>query len=93
VSQHRYEIRLRGRVTPTIASEFAQLELTATTAPVDTMLEGALDDAAALHGVLRRIESFGLELVEVRRLADDAPRGRAGAAARADRTRAYSSSS
>jgi hypothetical protein len=71
MSQHRYEIRVRGPLTPTLRSEFAQLDLASSTAPVDTMLEGALDDAAALHGVLRRIESYGLELVEVRRLAGD----------------------
>jgi hypothetical protein len=69
--QHRYEIRVRGPLTPTLRSEFAQLELTSSTAPIDTMLEGTLDDAAALHGVLRRIESYGLELVEVRRLTGD----------------------
>ena len=71
MSQHRYEIRVRGPTTPTMRSEFAQLDLASRTAPVDTMLEGSLDDAAALHGVLRRIESYGLELVEVRRLAAD----------------------
>jgi hypothetical protein len=70
VPQHRYEIRLRGRLTPTMASEFEQLELTASTAPVDTVLEGTVDDGAALHGLLRRIEALGLELVEVRRLVD-----------------------
>jgi hypothetical protein len=83
MSQHRYEIRVRGPLTPTLRSEFAQLDLTSSTAPVDTMLEGALDDGAALHGVLRRIESYGLELVEVRRLAGDADgteRGRPGRA-------------
>jgi hypothetical protein len=68
--QHRYEIRLRGRLTPTMASEFEQLELNTSTAPVDTLLEGTVDDGAALHGLLRRIEALGLELVEVRRLAD-----------------------
>jgi len=72
MSKHRYEIRVRGPLTPTMRSEFAQLDLASTTAPVDTMLEGSLDDGAALHGVLRRIESYGLELVEVRRLARDA---------------------
>jgi hypothetical protein len=72
MSQHRYEIRIRGPMTPSMQSEFALLDLSSSTAPVDTMLEGELDDAAALHGVLRRIESYGLELVEVRRLARDA---------------------
>jgi hypothetical protein len=87
--QHRYEIRVRGPLTPTLQSEFAQLHLTSTTAPVDTMLEGALDDAAALHGVLRRIESYGLELVEVRRLTGDADAPGSGRT----RTGAHSSSS
>jgi hypothetical protein len=89
MSQHRYEIRVRGPLTPTLRSEFAQLRLTSSTAPVDTMLEGPLDDAAALHGVLRRIESYGLELVEVRRLAGDADAPESGRT----RTRAQSSSS
>ncbi len=71
MSKHRDEIRVRGPLTPTLRSEFAQLDLESRTAPVDTMLEGSLDDAAALHGVLRRIESYGLELVEVRRLSGD----------------------
>ena len=75
MSQHRYEIRVRGPLTPTMRSEFAQLDLASSTAPVDTMLEGSLDDAAALHGVLRRIESYGLELVEVRRLAGEVEPG------------------
>jgi hypothetical protein len=87
--QHRYEIRIRGPMTASLRSEFAQLDLSSSTAPVDTMLEGELDDAAALHGVLRRIESYGLELVEVRRLAEDA-----GATASASRrSRAQSNSS
>lgn len=74
VSQHRYEIRLRGRLTPAIASEFERLQLTTSVVPVDTVLEGTVDDGPALHGLLRRIEALGLDLVEVRRLVDDHPR-------------------
>jgi hypothetical protein len=59
-----------------MASEFEHLELKTTTAPVDTVLEGTVDDGAALHGLLRRIEALGLELVEVRRLTDSADSGR-----------------
>jgi hypothetical protein len=71
VSQHRYEIRLRGRLTPTITSEFERMQLSSSVAPVDTVLEGTVDDGPALHGLLRRIEALGLELVEVRRLVDE----------------------
>jgi hypothetical protein len=31
------------------------------------VLSGPVEDQAALHGLLRRIESLGLELLEVRR--------------------------
>jgi hypothetical protein len=67
---HHYEIRVRGRLTPTVASEFEQLDLSTTVAPVETLLEGNVEDPAALHGLLRRIEALGLELVEVRRNVD-----------------------
>jgi hypothetical protein len=33
-----------------------------------------VDDGPALHGLLRRIEALGLELVEVRRLVDETKR-------------------
>jgi hypothetical protein len=36
----------------------------------DTVLTGTLADQAALYGVLAHIEALGLELLEVRRLAD-----------------------
>ena len=36
------------------------------------MVEGPVDDDAALYGLLRRLEALGLELIEVRRIeADD----------------------
>jgi hypothetical protein len=60
-----YEIRVRGRVTDALLPLFdgwaAHVE------PVDTVLHADLPDQAALHGVLDRISSLGLELVEVRR--------------------------
>lgn len=62
-----YEVRVRGRLSRTLASEFEQLELVANVEPVETVLSGPVEDQAALHGLLRRIESLGLELLEVRR--------------------------
>jgi hypothetical protein len=62
------EVRVRGRLSRTLANEFEQLALTASVEPVETVLSGAVEDQAALHGLLRRIESLGLELLEVRRV-------------------------
>ncbi len=62
-----YEVRVRGRLSRTLASEFEQLALTANVEPIETVLSGPVEDQAALHGLLRRIESLGLELLEVRR--------------------------
>jgi hypothetical protein len=72
-----YEVRVRGRLSRTLASEFEQLALATSVEPVETVLSGPVEDQAALHGLLRRIESLGLELLEVRRFpsvpAADAP--------------------
>jgi hypothetical protein len=60
-----YEIRVRGRVTDALLPLFE--DCSARVEPVDTVLQADLPDQAALHGVLDRIASLGLELVEVRR--------------------------
>ena len=62
-----YEIRVRGQLSDTLAVAFD--DLTAKAAPTETVLYGEVVDQAALHGVLERIQSFGLELVEVRQVA------------------------
>lgn len=64
----RYEVTIRGRLTPVLASEFEQLDLTATPKAPETVLHGDVADQAALFGLLRRIESLGLELLEVHRV-------------------------
>jgi hypothetical protein len=77
-----YEVTVRGRLSPALASEFAQLRLVAVPRPPETVLRGWLEDQSALHGVLRRVEALGLDLVEVRRVcsvdhgpgADEPPR-------------------
>jgi hypothetical protein len=44
--------------------------LTAHVEPPETVLCGQIEDQAALHGFLQRIEELGLELIEVRRVAE-----------------------
>jgi hypothetical protein len=62
----RYEIRVRGRVSEATLSSFEGMD--ADVAPAETVLHGPVTDQAGLHGLLDRIQSLGLELVEVRRL-------------------------
>jgi hypothetical protein len=70
-----YEIRIKGRLSDSLLAVFEGL--TATVEPVETVLHGPVRDQAALYGVLDRIQSLGLELVEIRRLPDapDEPAG------------------
>jgi hypothetical protein len=67
-----YEVRIRGRLSSTLVNEFEQLSLRASVAPVETVLAGPVADQSALHGLIRRSEALGLELVEVRRLPPEA---------------------
>ncbi len=64
----RYEIRIRGRLTASLYSAFDPL--IAHVEPTETVLCGRIEDQAALHGVLQRIEALGLELVELRRVIE-----------------------
>ena len=63
-----YELRIRGRLSTTLVNEFRELSLCASVEPVETVLAGPVEDQAALHGLIRRIEALGLELVELHRL-------------------------
>jgi hypothetical protein len=63
-----YEIRIRGQLTRSLLAAFEEME--ATLEPGETVLHGPVQDQAALYGLLDRIQSLGLELVEVRRLPE-----------------------
>jgi hypothetical protein len=63
----RYEITVRGRLSATLMGAFDGL--TASASAGETVLRGEIVDQAALYGVLERIESLGLELLDVRRAA------------------------
>ncbi|HJY03384.1 MAG TPA: hypothetical protein VJ351_21470 [Streptosporangiaceae bacterium] len=47
--------------------------LTASVEPVETVVHGPIQDQAALQGLLVRLETFGVQVVEVRRLHDRDP--------------------
>jgi len=61
-----YEIRIKGRLSDSLLAAFEGL--TTTIEPVETVLYGPVEDQSTLHGLLGRIQSLGLELVEIRRL-------------------------
>ena len=63
-----YEIKVKGRMTSSLAAMFERHQLDVAEEPVETVLRGRFEDQAALYGLLRQVESLGLELVEVRRL-------------------------
>ena len=65
-----YEIRLAGRLSDSVLSAF-ECEatcLTVSVEPADTVLYSPVQNQAALLDLLDRIQSSGLEVVEVRRL-------------------------
>jgi hypothetical protein len=61
-----YEIRVKGRVGDAVLLAFEGL--TVTTEPVETILYGPIPDQEALHELLAKLQSLGLEVVEFRRL-------------------------
>jgi hypothetical protein len=63
-----YEFRIRGRLSDPVLTRLDMLERDA--ARLDTILHGPIRDQAELHGVLERVQSLGLELLEVRRLPE-----------------------
>jgi hypothetical protein len=71
VSSSYYEIRVAGVLPPEALLDFDRL--TASVEPVETVLHGPLRDQAALQGLLARLETFGIQVIEVRRLRGDDP--------------------
>jgi hypothetical protein len=61
-----YEIRIKGRLSDALLA--AVEGLTTTVQPVATVLYGPVQDQAALYRLVDRIQSLGLQLVEIRQL-------------------------
>jgi hypothetical protein len=61
-----YEIRVAGMLPPEVLLDFERL--TADVEPVETVLCGPLPEQAALQALLARLEEFGVQLIEIRRM-------------------------
>jgi hypothetical protein len=68
-----YEIRVSGVLPPEALLDFDRL--TASVEPIETVLHGPIRDQAALNGLLARLEAFGVQVLEIRRLHGQDPRG------------------
>jgi len=71
VTSSYYEIRVSGVLPPEALLDFDRL--TASIEPVETVVHGPLRDQAALQGLLARLETFGVQVIEVRRLHEREP--------------------
>jgi hypothetical protein len=69
VREATYEIRVRGRISNAALERLEGMQ--GGPGGVETVLHGPVRDQAELHGLLDRINTLGLELVEVRRLPSE----------------------
>jgi len=61
-----YQIRVKGRLDQSWSSWFD--DMTLTFAQGETTISGAVEDQAALHGLLAKVRDLGLTLIDVRRI-------------------------
>jgi hypothetical protein len=66
VSSLNYEIRVAGVLPPEALLDFGQLNASVET--TETVVHGPLRDQAALQALFARLETFGVQITEVRRL-------------------------
>ena len=64
----RYEVTFKGEAGAALRAAFEECAIT--TGHGITVLRCDLPDSAALHSVINRIESLGLELIDVRLIAN-----------------------
>jgi hypothetical protein len=64
-----YEIRVAGVLSPEALLDYDRLDVDQ---EVETILLGPLPDQAALCGLLARLDVFGVQIREVRRLSTTA---------------------
>lgn len=66
-----YEIRVAGMLPPEALLDFERLS--ADVEPVETVLYGQLPEQATLQALLARLEEFGVQLIEIRRMRNRDP--------------------
>jgi hypothetical protein len=66
INQTRYEIVVKDRLSTRFSEAFPGVELE--TRPGQTVLRGEFTDQSQLHGLLDRLQDFGIELVSVNAL-------------------------
>ncbi|MCF3137480.1 hypothetical protein [Streptomyces olivochromogenes] len=64
----RYEFRIDGRLSETLAEAFPELDHVVVSD--ETLLFGPVVDEAHLYGLLARLQSLGLHVLEMRRLPE-----------------------
>jgi hypothetical protein len=72
VGSKSYEIRIKGKLGDPVMATLGDFD--STLKPAETVLRGAVADQAALYGLLDRIQSLGLELIEVRQVGEPSSR-------------------
>ena len=73
VRAQTYEITFLGQASSTLRAEFDDCEVTI--GPGTTTLRAELPDRGALAGLMERINSLGLDLIDVSLVAPQAPSG------------------
>ena len=65
-----YEFRVLGGLSQQSASWFEgmDIEVAESLTPVQTIIQGYIEDQAALHGLISRIRDLGLTLLSVNRI-------------------------
>jgi hypothetical protein len=61
-----YEISVSGELPAAVLDEVENFSVELV--PVRTVMRGPVADQAALHGIINRLQSLGLDLIEVRRI-------------------------
>jgi len=62
----QFEIRVAGPVPPEVLEELDNIDMT--TQALDTVLQGPVQDQAALVGIINRLHGWGIELRGIRQL-------------------------